>query len=32
VNETDEVEGTAAKIDRIIAAEHARHSRRQVRI
>jgi guanylate kinase len=32
VNETDEVEGTAAKIDRIISAEHARHSRRQVRI
>jgi guanylate kinase len=32
VNETDEVEGTAAKIDRIIDAEHARHSRRQVRI
>jgi len=32
VNETDEVDATAAKIDRIIAAEHARHSRRQVRI
>ncbi|HET9344957.1 MAG TPA: guanylate kinase [Candidatus Limnocylindrales bacterium] len=32
VNETGQVERTAAEIDRIIAAEHARHADRRVRV